>query len=127
MGNAAVREDAAMGTNIARPTRSDDPETEERERTPEADGAPRRDVQTAYRSFEADERAAAERERAARRERTREEQDWNAVGLVTSLGATCLFGVGGVLVRSTQLMTVTWLTVAAVGILLVRRGRHWQG
>ena len=125
MGNATVRENAAMGTNFARPTRNDEAET--KESTSEVDGAPRRDTEAAYRSFEADERAATERERAVRRGRAHEDQDWNAVGLVTSLGATCLFGVSGLLVRSTQLTTVAWLTVIAVGILLARRGRRWRG
>lgn len=128
MGNAAVRRDAAMGTNFDRPTRSDqtsdDGETPGAESGAEADEAPRRDVEAACRSFEADERAATERERTARGGRTHEDQDWNAVGLVTSLGATCLFGVGGLLARSTQLTTVAWLTVVAAGVLLARR---WRG
>lgn len=81
----------------------------------------RRDAEAARRSFEADERAAAAR--SDDRERPDGgRSDWNAVGLVTSLGATCLFGLGGTLGRSAQLTTVAFLTLAATGLLVVRRG-----
>lgn len=94
-------------------------------RRADPDEGARRDIEAACRSFEADERAAAERERAATREPA--DNDWNAVGLVTSLGATCLFGVGGLLARSTHLTTAASVAFVTVGVLLARRGRRRLG
>lgn len=81
----------------------------------------RRAAEAARRSFEADERAA-ETGRSDREASGRSWGDWNAVGLVTSLVATGLCSVGGVLARSTQLTTVALFSLAAVAVLLVRRG-----
>lgn len=118
-----------MGTNIDRPTdRSDhariDSGPDEGAEANLDGGGSRRDADAAYRSFEADERVART-EHGAGYELG--ERDWNAVGLVTSLGATCLLGVSSVLVRSTPIATVASATFIAVGVLLARRGRRWRG
>lgn len=86
-----------------------------------AHGGRGRDAEAARRSFEADERAA-EAGRSANGTAGKRWGDWNAVGLVTSFVATGLFSVGGVLARSTQLTTVALFSLAAVAVLLVRRG-----
>ncbi|ESP88100.1 hypothetical protein [Candidatus Halobonum tyrrellensis] len=100
---------------------------------PDRDAESTRGATAARRSFEADERAAAraerertrggdERARERDRERNRRRRGWNAVGVVTSLGATCLFGVGGLLARSSTLVAAASVTFVAVGVLLARSG-----
>lgn len=128
MGPAPVPYDAVMGTNTDRPTDRIDRARSDRRRdeagTGLDDAGSRRDAEAAYRSFE-----TAERDARAGRVTGGEpvEKDWNAVGLVTSLGATCLLGVSGFLARSTPLATVASVTFVAVGVLLARRGQRWCG
>lgn len=127
-----------MATNSDRSTDRrdggrDDSASDEDVGTRPTAGESSRDVAAAYQSFEADERAArAERERTRSGERGRERdrdrdrdrrrRGWNAVGVVTSLGATCLFGVGGLLARSSNLVAVASVAFVAVGVLLARDG-----
>lgn len=126
-----------MATNSDRSTdrrdggRDDHASDEDAGTRPADDDEPSRGVTAAYRSFEADERAAragrertrgGERGRERDRDRDRRRRGWNAVGVVTSLGATCLFGVGGLLARSSNLVAVASVAFVAVGVLVARGG-----
>lgn len=115
-----------MGTNFDRATdrTGGRQETYREEADERSDEPPRRDAAAAWRSFKADERTVRSGREA---ERERSGNHWNAVVLVTSLGATCLFGVGGLLARSAHLTTAASVMFVAVSVLLVQRGRHWLG